>query len=1395
MAMKRLFATISVGLLVVWAVTGTFCSCGRFSTPLPMSYQFHYDDQGQLTGWTNANGQTVKYELDQEGKLITIRSPEGQVTLGYDAHDNITQVEDEAGLILYRYDPFDRLVEAAYQLSPEKRILYEYDPLGRPAAVKVVGAPGSEYEVRYEYDILGNLRAVDDGEGRIEYTYRPEQRQIVRSLPNGIETTFSFSPLGELLSVCHMDASGQLIAAYTYEHDAAGQVTQVREQTAQGVKVIRYEWDQRGYLVALHLPDGSAIRYEYDAMGNRITKTDSHGTIHYQYDKYGRLIRAGEETYEYDRAGRLTASVNRGKRTRFKWNALDQLIEVQLPDRKVQYKYDYVGNLVRRSEENSVVTYLPNPLAPPGFPLAEFDDLANLTRFYIYGDSLLGFREASGRKRYFLEDGFSSIRFVTDPSGQVVGSCDYSPFAEVLHQSGEQAGGFRTAGEWRDPVTHYGFIGCRPYDSTHGRYVAPHALSVHLLSPDSFNEYAHACPQYPAPRCNQTHRSGNPRETTWGDPRKVAEEFRQDPVWKPFVWLCDKVFGAFQKMLTVNVPGAGEVPFYCGAQAEIFWAEQTGAIGRREANQLRAKIQVKAGATVAAAALLQEGYSALPKPQTIAKSLVEPGKTTWPLSYVLGKLLNKLLGKLFGQKGLTDLAIDEAGHLIRSGLDEGLPHKPFPTSTARPEDGTSAGKPSNPFGPGGDLHDPMKTVQANVGGVELSATGKFLGQLGHVQGLVYDQHSDRLVLVGDGDVHLPPMDLSYFAVAEQLVSQGYDNIWFTLDPADPQNPRGKWMKAIWGPNTPPHDLPAKLLPGTPAGTVMFEADWLLKQYSFGVVVDEDGKITPRTCRVQGFKDMFALGFERPSTGARQGWNRFWIVIGDVLMRRSGNAILFEDVQVKVNTRPMRATAAGLQDIPGARDPTAQEFARFFEEHYDQFGKESPPLAQLKEWGKVFALVKWLHQNGIPVTTDPQWVRPGQYVDKVAALSDKRERKTTYRRGNALITETRIVQLFGGDEVVARPVEIADNGSAARLSSAVMDALKAQPSRRDVLVEVEGKTLRGVVLPLTSSGQQLWEEAASQETVQREGFTYHLAPDGEVQYAEDADGTRIDYQRDSQGRLTGFAVNLRDGWKATAAHHRETTMDLTSPRGDRYTYRWSAEGHLSEVLLNGHPFARCVYDPAQRTARITYTEYVETMAFDESDRLQTWTLEPTNGKAGGTRGRVTMAYNEKGQVVQVQTDTGARLELAYENGQVRSARLAGTQLEYVWQDRERLASVRSGNFSVNYAYEGKNVKAINFQRDGAVASATFDKGLLVRVENFSGGTWSYCYDLHGALTGASDPTGAQGQYRYDADGRLVEVSLPGTRRIVYTYGPVCINARGDKEPSPIRLLQIRCFPGG
>ncbi|MBE9565887.1 MAG: hypothetical protein IMF16_03980, partial [Proteobacteria bacterium] len=510
---------IFLGFLLVFFIVVLAFAFTHTAAPSEMSYRFAYDDAGRVRTCTNAEGRETEYAYDQDGRVLSIHYPERTVTLKYDANGQLISAADPRGRSEFNYDPFGRVISATYQHGPRRTVEYEYDPWGRLSILKVLCGGQLEQRLSYEYDLTGMLMAIRDGAQRIEYTRRPDRGETVRRLPNGITSTFTYSLRGQPLSIVHCDATGQLLAEYGYEYGPRGSIHSVTERSPRGEKTYRYQWDGRVYLTSLTSPDNHDVQYDYDGLGNRIARREGGVDTSYNYDPYGRLIGAGTDNYQYDRAGYLTAAVEAEKSRRFTWDSEGRLLGANLPGRTVHFAYDGLGEMVSRSAGRESRHYLPNPLGPPGATLAELDGAGNLQVLYVYGDGLLSARDNSGTTHYFLEDGFGSIRQVADTAGRVVGGCDYSPFGEITDSWGEQAHGFRRAGERRDTDLGYSFIGTRVYHPGLGRNLAPDMSGAYLLRPDSFNAYAHSCTSraaFSAPRCNQTHKRDE--VNTWAMP-------------------------------------------------------------------------------------------------------------------------------------------------------------------------------------------------------------------------------------------------------------------------------------------------------------------------------------------------------------------------------------------------------------------------------------------------------------------------------------------------------------------------------------------------------------------------------------------------------------------------------------------------------------------------------------------------------------------------------------------------------------------------------------------------------------------------------------------------------------------------------------------------------------
>lgn len=185
-----------------------------------ISDQFKYNKEGRLICKIAPDGSKIKYKYNNQGLPIEIEYSNDSVRYGYyDTNGNRIWMQNRSGKTEYKYDAFDRLIEVIFKYSPEKRIIYEYDPWDRLSSTKILGNNSSDYQVKYKYNILGNIISIDDGNGRIKYNYYPEKGEIVHLLPNGIQTVFSYLPMGELSSLKHLDLQHALTASYRYEYN------------------------------------------------------------------------------------------------------------------------------------------------------------------------------------------------------------------------------------------------------------------------------------------------------------------------------------------------------------------------------------------------------------------------------------------------------------------------------------------------------------------------------------------------------------------------------------------------------------------------------------------------------------------------------------------------------------------------------------------------------------------------------------------------------------------------------------------------------------------------------------------------------------------------------------------------------------------------------------------------------------------------------------------------------------------------------------------------------------------------------------------------------------------------------------------------------------------------
>lgn len=379
----------------------------------------------------------------------------------------------------------------------------------------------------------------------------------------------------------------------------------------------------------------------------------------------------------------------------------------------------------------------------------------------------------------------------------------------------------------------------------------------------------------------------------------------------------------------------------------------------------------------------------------------------------------------------------------------------LPPGGRRVPPGADGGGPGGGWqGPGGGdgTDTPCGRGGGTCGGIDLGLTA-----------LVVDPATRRIVALAEGG---PPqteaVDQDLMALALWLEYTG-QRAAFSLDPYDPKNPRGPWLRAVYFPEA---------LRGTVAGNQCFEADFLMKQMSFGVRVEGDQVVERQS--TSGLQSIPALMGKQPGSGAEQ-WSRLWIVSREVHLTASDGIVRVDRATMGVEARrqvPDPSTRSGLRDVATPADGVEQQFARQFEALYDRLAAtEAPSLAAVREATKALALARWLKQNGVRIDMEAVVAQLNHTrvpaVDKVWALSvgwtSRTQQPYSDSRGSGVTTTTRKLHVFGGIDLSVAP-KVERSGRDDVLRDAIANKLQQPNGSTKFELTHAGRVYRAYVMP-------------------------------------------------------------------------------------------------------------------------------------------------------------------------------------------------------------------------------------------------------------------------------------------------------------------------------------------
>jgi RHS repeat-associated protein len=291
---------------------------------------YRYNKRGQLTEVWYPDHSCQRLSWNDFGQLVEEKSPNGGVRrYRYDALGRQIAREDEYGaLTQYQWDSVGRLTQVllpggatrAYSYNPYGKITAERDELGRVT--------------RYEYaDGLHLIsRRINPDGTQLKYRY-DNTRLLLTEIENEVGETYQLDYHANGLIQQETGFDGRRTA---YAYDLNGHLLEKTEYGDDDSQLITgYQRDAAGRLVRKTLPDGTAVDYSYDRLGNLLSVDDSHWFLNYEYDLQNRLTAEhqgwGTLRYGYDHCGQLKhVRLPDNNRLAFQHDKGDHLATVEL---------------------------------------------------------------------------------------------------------------------------------------------------------------------------------------------------------------------------------------------------------------------------------------------------------------------------------------------------------------------------------------------------------------------------------------------------------------------------------------------------------------------------------------------------------------------------------------------------------------------------------------------------------------------------------------------------------------------------------------------------------------------------------------------------------------------------------------------------------------------------------------------------------------------------------------------------------------------------------------------------------------------------------------------------------------------------------------------------------
>ena len=314
------------------------------------SVTYQYDGNGRVVSAADAVGRVTRFAYDSSSQhLVGISNANETLTLswvtgqGAAREHAVASLGDGAGRHLYyQYDAQGRLTRRTFD-NGALPIDYTYDAFGGMTATDADG-----HRVTWRKNAFEQVAQLLDPLGRLfTRAFDADRNPVREEISTGPSLITDYDPLGNPTSI--VDSAGQALTL-AYE-ETFGNLTELFDPAGNWTQ---WDYNAQGDATSARFSDGSRAQFVRDGAGNITTWTNRRGrAIRQTFNSHNQLIattfpdQAGEKL-DYDAHRNLVSITNNSGEITFAYDAADRLTQVTYPQgRFLKFTYDAAG---RRSQ-------------------------------------------------------------------------------------------------------------------------------------------------------------------------------------------------------------------------------------------------------------------------------------------------------------------------------------------------------------------------------------------------------------------------------------------------------------------------------------------------------------------------------------------------------------------------------------------------------------------------------------------------------------------------------------------------------------------------------------------------------------------------------------------------------------------------------------------------------------------------------------------------------------------------------------------------------------------------------------------------------------------------------------------------------------------------------------